>query len=277
MVALVVEPQGSTLQVLFDDGAHGDGKADDGLYAADFTATKAAGSYVAKLMAVGKNNAGEPFTRYAQVGFNIRHRALYLWESDPETALDVARLLGSNDWVVDRVHLRATATVDPLRYALLIIGPETGFHGVFHAPEVAAKFLQYPLPLLGMGEGGAAFFTLADLQINCGNAWYSDNNAVFAVTPASRYWQLPYAIPIPPVAPVVALYPKPLTELGVFVSKPSASLELIARERSDQNHYPVIRENRGERGFILWGYNAGPSQMTESGKALFVNVTHSLR
>ncbi|MCE7985228.1 MAG: VWA domain-containing protein [Caldilinea sp. CFX5] len=277
VVALVVGPQGSTLQALFDDGVHGDGKANDGLYAADFTATKAAGGYVAKLMAVGKNNAGEPFTRYAQVGFNVRHRALYLWESDPETALDVDRLLEGNDWVVDRVHLRATATVDPRRYALLIIGPETGFHGGFHAPDVVGKFLQYPLPVLGMGEGGAAFFTLADLQINWGNAWYSDNNEVFAVTPAARYWHLPYAIAIPPAAPLVTLYPKPLTELGVFVPKPLSSMELIARERSDQSHYPVIRENRGERGFILWGYNAGPSQMTENGRELFVNVTHGLR
>ena len=76
---------------------------------------------------------------------------------------------------------------------------------------------------------------------------------------------------------MVALYPKPLTELGVFVPKPLASLELIARERSNQEHYPVIRENRGERGFILWGYNAGPSQMTDSGRKLFVNVADSLR
>ena len=79
------------------------------------------------------------------------------------------------------------------------------------------------------------------------------------------------------VAPVVALYPKPLTELGVFAPKPSGSMELIAREEKNQEHYPVIRENRGERSFILWGYNAGPRQMTANGQALFVNVADSLR
>lgn len=62
------------------------------------------------------------------------------------------------------------------------------------------------------------------------------------------------------------------TALGDEDAKPLASLELIARERSNQERYPIIRENRGERG-----YNAGPSQMTASGQQLFVNVTHSLR
>ncbi len=277
VVALVVGPQGSSLQTLFDDGAHGDGKADDGLYAADFTATTAAGGYVAKLMAVGKNNAGEPFTRVAQVGFNVRHRALYLWATDQETALDVARLLEGNDWLVDRVRLTDVPKLDLRRYALAIIGPDTGYHNLFKAPDIAGLLLQYPLPVLGMGEGGAAFFTLADLHIGWLNTWYSDNHQVFAVAPTARYWHLPYAIDIPAPAPLVQLYPHPLTELGVYMPKPLSSMELIAREQKNQEHYPVIRENRGERGFILWGYNAGPSQMTESGRELFVNVAYSLR
>ncbi|HRW04835.1 MAG TPA: VWA domain-containing protein [Caldilineaceae bacterium] len=278
VVAYVVKPDGSsTLQQLYDDGNHGDGKGDDGLYAADFTATTVAGGYVVKLAAEGVNNQGEPFIRYAQTAFNVRHRALYLWESDQETALDVARLLEAHDWLVDRVHLRAVPTIDLRNYALLIIGPETGERGDFHAPDVAGLLLQYPLPVLGMGEGGAAFFELADLRIGWSNTWYSTNNEIFAVAPSSRYWQLPYAIDLGATAPLVKLYPGPLTELGVYVPEPGGSLELIAREVKDQHHYPVIRENRRERSFLLWGYNAGPSAMTKSGQALFVNVAQSLR
>lgn len=277
VVALVVGPQESTLLQLFDDGAHGDGRADDGLYAADFAAARAAGGYVAKLLAVGTNNMGEPFVRVAQIGFNVRHRALYLWKSNSETALDVARLLNDNDWVVDRVRLADASALDLLRYSLLVIGPETGNDGVFGAPDLVGKVLQSPLPVLGMGEGGAAFFDRADLHIGWSKSWYSNNNAVYAVAPSSLVWQLPYAVDIPVAAPLVRLYEKPLTELGVYVPKPLSSMELIAREQNDQAHYPVIRENRGGRGFILWGYNAGPGRMTRSGQELFVNLSHSLR
>ena len=189
----------------------------------------------------------------------------------------VARLLEAHDWLVDRVHLRAVPTIDLRNYALVIIGPETGERGDFHAPDVAGLLLQYPLPVLGMGEGGAAFFELADLRIGWSNTWYSSNNEIFAVAPSARYWQLPYAIDLGATAPLVKLYPGPLTELGVYVPEPGGSLELIAREVKDQHHYPVIRENRRERSFLLWGYNAGPSAMTKSGQALFVNVAQSLR
>lgn len=278
VIALVVAPDGSSsLLELFDDGNHGDGKADDGLYAADFKETKVAGGYVAKLMAEGINNQGEAFARYAQTSFNVRHRALYLWESDSETALDIARLLEANDWLVDRVHLHDVSALDLRNYALLIIGPETGYHGEFHAPDIGGLLLQYPAPVLGMGEGGAAFFELADLRISWGNTWYSSNNEVFAMSPSSRYWQRPYAIDLGATAPLVKLYPEPLTELGVYVPEPGGSIVLIAREVTDQRHYPVIRENRRERSFILWGYNVGPSAMTESGQELFVNVAQSLR
>jgi hypothetical protein len=278
VMAYVAGPDGSsTVQELFDDGAHDDGKANDGLYAADFTATNAAGGYVVKLMAEGVNNRGEPFIRHAQSGFNVRHRAIYLWENDSETALDVARLLESNDWLVDRVHLRAVPAHDLRRYALAIIGPETGYHGTFHAPDIGGLLLQYPLPVLGMGEGGAAFFAQADLRIGWPQTWYSTNHEVYAVISSARYWQLPYAIDLPAVAPIAKLYPEALTELGVYVPEPGSSLELIAREVKDQRHYSVIRENRRERSFILWGYNAGPRAMTPSGQELFVNVAQSLR
>ncbi|MCB0080898.1 MAG: VWA domain-containing protein, partial [Caldilineaceae bacterium] len=248
VVAYVVKPDGSSsLQQLYDDGNHGDGKANDGLYAADFTATTVAGGYSVKLAAEGVNNDNEPFVRYAQTAFNVRHRALYLWEDDMETALDVARLLEANDWLVDRVHLRDVPALDLRTYALLIIGPETGHRGEFHAPDIGGLLLQYPLPVLGMGEGGAAFFEMADLRISWGNTWYSSNHEVFAVVPGSRYWQLPYAVELGATAPLAKLYPEPLPELGVYMPEPGGSIELIAREVKDQQHYPVIRENRRER------------------------------
>lgn len=277
VIAYIAGPTGSTLQELFDDGAHDDGKANDGLYAANFTETTTPGGYAVKLVAEGVNNQGERFVRYAQTGFSVLHRALYLWETDSEVALDVARLLEQNGWLVDRVHLRDVPALDLRRYALAIIGPETGYHGEFHAPDIAGLLLQHPLPVLGMGEGGAAFFTQADLHIGWMDTWYSSSHEVFAVAPSSRYWHLPHAVDLAAVAPVAKLYPESLTELGVYVPEPLGSLELIAREVTDQEHYPVIRENRRERSFILWGYNAGPNQMTESGQELFVNLTYALR
>ncbi|MEZ4640395.1 MAG: VWA domain-containing protein [Caldilineaceae bacterium] len=100
-----IDANRSLLLQLFDDGNHGDGKADDGLYANLLNGVTEPGGYTVKLLAAGKNNEGEEFLRYASTGFNVRPRAAYLWHEDLETALDYEQLLQANNWVVDPINL----------------------------------------------------------------------------------------------------------------------------------------------------------------------------
>ena len=56
---------------LFDDGAHGDGTANDGLYGNRFTSTFTAGSYVVRVTAAGTSNIGSPFVRRITRAFDL--------------------------------------------------------------------------------------------------------------------------------------------------------------------------------------------------------------
>jgi len=61
--ATVPNQTSSTFQ-LYDDGAHNDGGANDGIYANTFNNTQELGSYIFNIKASGKTNrAGDPFTR----------------------------------------------------------------------------------------------------------------------------------------------------------------------------------------------------------------------
>jgi hypothetical protein len=61
-----VAPNGQTSSLtLKDDGAHGDGEADDGEYAASFTNTAVAGSYTFTFRATGYSHDDEPVVREA--------------------------------------------------------------------------------------------------------------------------------------------------------------------------------------------------------------------
>ena len=273
--ALVTGPANASILQLFDDGAHDDGKADDGVYGARFDQTAAPGGYAVKLFATGTNNAGEPFTRYAQAAFEIGYRALYVWESDAETAYQVEGLLEANGWLVDRRRLSEIPSTALGDYHLLVIGPDTGRNGVFAAPDIAGLLLQYPFPVLGLGQGGSAFFEQAGLAIGWAHSWISFDPSVYVVDPAARYWSEPYTIT--PLERRVQLYAERLEEIGVYVPKPAASLTPIGRETGDPAHYPVIRETHGERSFILWGYSRGPTAMTDDGRSLLVNLSHILR
>lgn len=92
----VTHPDGTTLRLpLLDDGNHGDGAADDGVYAgvytrttefskrgADDTAPKPDGSYQVQVKATGTNNVGADYTR-------LDGRSFALYENgDPNPDLD---------------------------------------------------------------------------------------------------------------------------------------------------------------------------------------------
>ena len=51
MLMLVEGPAGQALQALFDDGAHGDGSAGDGIFGATFAQTNYGGGYSVRILA----------------------------------------------------------------------------------------------------------------------------------------------------------------------------------------------------------------------------------
>ncbi len=278
IVALVQGPGIGRQVQLFDDGNHGDGEANDGWYAAPFADTNASGGYQVKLVAWGTNNRGEEFVRYAQAGFNVRHRAAYIWLNDQETAQQVEALMESSDWVVDRIWVNDVPKTNLDPYALLVIGPDTGYRYDWTNGDIAGLLNQKTMPVLGLGDGGAAYFSQLELDIGYGHTWVSDNNEVVAIDPPSAFWHEPYEVGMGAEVPLVLLYTEPLRELGVYIPKPTRLLIPIAGEEKDvnRNHYPVAMQI-SDRSFVLWGYNEGPAMMTPQGQRHFLDVTHVLR
>lgn len=56
---------------LYDDGRHGDGAADDGLYGNRYYATDQTGSYAVSATASGTSNLGSPFNRHLTRAFDV--------------------------------------------------------------------------------------------------------------------------------------------------------------------------------------------------------------
>jgi len=104
LVATVEHPDGSTLDLpLLDDGGHGDGNANDGIYGNIYTRTTVAspgglpdgdtpelrGSYNVRVEAVGKDNQGGAFTRIRKSAFQIFEGTS---EQDPNPDIDKDRM-----------------------------------------------------------------------------------------------------------------------------------------------------------------------------------------
>lgn len=268
--AWVQGPNADLVQLLqlFDDGAHHDGRSGDGVYGNLFTHTYQAGAYLVKASGWGVNNSGQEFVRHRTGGFTILPRVAYIWLSDLTTANAYRSLLQANAFSVDFVHLDDVPKTSWTRYSLALIGPETGDGAQWGTPAAVAALQQYPVPIIGLGEGGYAFFGQIRLAIGYPNGWHGSENRTYAVDLAHQVWQSPYPMPVSPRNPVMAVYNR-TGHVGINILKPPSGVILIGREPADQTHYNLVQQT--ER-YLLWGFQAGPPAMTMDGQHLFVNV-----
>ncbi|HEY66199.1 MAG TPA: VWA domain-containing protein [Caldilineae bacterium] len=274
VTALVQGPDADLVEVLqlYDDGAHQDGKPNDGVYGNLFNRAEQAGTYVVKAVARGVNNQGEPFMRYRTGSFYVRPRVAYIWREDLTTAQAYQGLLESDAFVVDLIQQGDDIFKTPWRrYSLIVIGPDTGSGSQWGTQDMVNMLLEYRIPALGLGEGGYAFFGKAQLTIGFPNGWHISERRTLAVDATHQVWHSPHAISLDR-SRVAQVY-KRTAQVGIHIPQPSKDITLIGREPGNETHYNIVQQT--DR-FLLWGFQAGPSAMTEDGRHLFINVARYL-
>jgi hypothetical protein len=265
-VVTVTIPMGNQeyeLLRLYDDGAHKDGEADDGLYGNTYHLSRP-GSYTVKAVAEGHDNQGDPFTRYATRSFYVRPRLLYIYNGaepvDVAASYGYEGLLEDVGFAVDRIEMGDVATTPLAAYEYAIVGPEA--RPFSRAAVVALQ----DMPVLGLGKGGYEYFGQLGLAIGEPYGRSGEETGVVAVNWSAPVWNEPYPIPRARITP---LY---MHTVHVGVKPPAGvAVTLIGREPYDTEHY-VIAEQYDDRSYILWGFAGPPEDMTETGKQLFANV-----
>jgi Mg-chelatase subunit ChlD len=260
-----------SLLQLFDDGAHEDGKPDDGVYANWFNKTLGAGQYVVKATGSGNNNRGAFFVRHRTAGFTVLPRIGYIWLDDLPTAANYRDLMQGRGYTVELIPMDEVAKTLWGRYSLIVIGPDTGEMDSWGTPAALAALRQYSTPVLGLGEGGYAFFGQLALLIGHPNGAHGNTREAYAMDPAHAVWHSPSAIPLAR-GRLVQVYQK-TQHVTIHMVRPPAGVTLLGREPADEPYYPLIQQTVR---YLLWGYQAGPPAMTRAGRDLFINVVRHL-
>jgi hypothetical protein len=156
-------------------------------------------------------------------------------------------------------------------YSLFVVGPETGNRYDWGYPEAVDKLMEYGSPVLGLGWGGSSLFSQMDLFIGWGQGWIGAASDLFVVDQDHQIWHSPYHVPMPKNR-IVTLYDKRSPFIAIYAPQPLREVMPLGRQSDNDTHYPLIQERR----YLLWGYNAGPSAMTDEGRHLFVNVMRYL-
>jgi len=252
---------------LYDDGAHDDGRADDGIYANSYT-LPTVGIYSAKVYAEGTDNDGNFFERHLTRGFSVLPRAAYIWKTDAATAQDYKDLLENNGLATTLIPLADVSTTDLSVFKLLVVGPDTGAGGTWGDTATVNAIAQSGLPVIGLSEGGYAFFGKLGLAIGYPQGAHGTDTTMVVVDDSQTLYNNVYPIGATTGSPLT-LYGSGTNTVYIYSPKPPAGVVLIGRDPQSASHYPVIQQTYQ---YLLWGFQGGPTKMSTVGQQLFTNV-----
>jgi hypothetical protein len=260
----------STLK-LVDDGQHGDGHPDDGIYGGYLLETDTTGMYAARGRAEGEDSTGDPFVLYDNATFDVRPRVLYVYGTDLTTALRYERLLEDNSLVVDLSVKGAVPGLDLRKYSLAVIGPDTGALGTWTPQAAVDAITQHELPVLGLGEGGYAYFGKLNLDIGYPEGAHGSGTSIDwnRATNTDPIWRYPYEFLLPKEA--LQLYEENSGRVDIYIGDQPFGVAVFGYKDNDDRYADLIMD---EGFWMLWSFDDGPDAMTDTGRELFVNTAY---
>ena len=205
----------------------------------------------------------------------------YVYRRDLATAADFKVMLENEGFTVDLIRLMTVANTNFGPYDLIIIADDTGLLEDWGtgAGQVAA-ITSAAQPILGLGEGGYAFFGQLGSPIGWPNGWHGSLARIYAADPSLPHYMAPYnlAALLPGRFPI---YQQPVGEVGIYLNQPilpfvePVGLEPPTPAGEPSDHAPLIAD-RTDPDVLwchqLWGYAGSPTVMNADGRQLFVNT-----
>jgi uncharacterized repeat protein (TIGR01451 family) len=199
----------------------------------------------------------------------------YVFRGNTEDATSFYNLLTAEGYTVTLVPLNAVLSTDFSTFDLIIVADDTGnlddwgLAGLT-ANQVAKIRAPSPdKPIIGLGEGGYAFFGQWPLFIGWPNGWHGpDTDLKKAAAAPPSYFT---GIAVDPVA----AYVDPVNTVAIYLGGapvPSTAFD-IGDETPDTQHANLIQQGCD----LLWGFSGNPYGMSGDGKTLFLNAVAYMR
>jgi uncharacterized repeat protein (TIGR01451 family) len=206
-------------------------------------------------------------------------RVAYIYDTDTASRDSFQALLSARGLGVDLVTIAAAETFDFSNDLAIIVGNDTGSGDAWGSPLTVSNVNAAGKPIVGVGEGGYAFFGRLSLAIGFNNGVSGSGADATVVDAAQAIYAAPYPIATSTGA-TLALYSAASPRIDIIVpGAPPAGVMPIGRAPSTQQNYPLISQ-RGAKGecYALWGFSSAPSSatsgiaMTTTGQDLFMNM-----
>ena len=114
------------------------------------------------------------------------------------------------------------------------------------------------IPVIGLNEGGYAYFGEQAMQIGWPHGWHGSDQNVRGV-PGLPYYQTPSDLTASAGCTAARLYGAGTDMVSIHMPSPIAGVTPLAWEPADNQHAPLIAEERREVCNQLWGFAGAPS------------------
>ncbi len=198
-------------------------------------------------------------------------RIAYVFRGDTADATSFYNLLAQAGYTVELIPLSNVLSIPDFSvYDLILIADDSGmldnWGSVGFTTAQASRIAAGGKPVIGLGEGGYAFFGHLGLFIGWPNGWhgFQDRANRAAAAPAPFYEGLgsdPVVISI-----------RPANNVGIDLGPGGAfapdDTTVVGLENPGPDRASLIMENC----YLLWGSSGNPAEMTAHGRTLFLNA-----
>ncbi len=190
----------------------------------------------------------------------------YIFYDEPGVAQSFESLLGTYGCSVTLINLTDVTQTAFDSYDVIVVGSDTGVSSMWSDDQSVIAIENSGKPIVGLGEGGYAFFGKLGLSIGYPKGAHSDNNSIYVVEPEQLLFSAPYAINIPDDG-ALQLYGE-TENISIYLPSMPENIIVLGREVDGPGYWPLVLENQR---YLFWGFINSPEDMTETGKDLFTN------
>ncbi len=218
------------------------------------------------------NNSATERTSVIAAGGKIA----YVYRGDTSAAANWKSMLEGRGFTVQLIPL-ATLLATPLApFDLIMVADDTGslngWPGATAGVSAEANYIRAAgKPVMGLGEGGYAYFGKHGSPIGWPNGWHGPLDTVHGVNPGMNYWKV--STDFTPTFPgPYKLYTAASNEVGIYHTPPTIAplVVVLGAEPGALDHAPLIAEK--QECNQLWGFSKDPATMTADGENLAVNA-----
>ena len=199
----------------------------------------------------------------------------YIYDTDTKSAESFVQFLENGRFSVQLVQLAKVATTDFDKYRLIVVGNDTGDMGNWGTPQAVAAIVKSGRPVIGLGEGGYAFFGKVIPEIGYPHGAHDERDtSIFVMNRNHTIFNKPYRITIP-FTGIISLYEEPTSSVSIYLKPVPRDVVVLGRHTASEDHYTLVEG--GKKVAFFWGFNGSPALMSKTGKPLFLNVVQYMR